>query len=43
MTVQLPERCYSMDVHYPLMVVGTAERHIQIYNLTNPTVVYRVR
>ncbi|TDL20802.1 WD40 repeat-like protein [Rickenella mellea] len=40
-TVQLPERCYSMDVVYPLMVVGTAERHVQIYNLTNPTAPYR--
>lgn len=42
-TVQLPERCYAMDVVYPLMVVGTAERHMQIYNLTNPTVPYKVR
>ena len=25
------------------MVVGTAERHIQIYNLTNPTTPFRVR
>lgn len=41
-TVQLPERCYSMDVQYPLMVVGTAERHIQIYNLTNPTALFKV-
>ncbi|KAJ7056651.1 WD40-repeat-containing domain protein [Mycena amicta] len=40
-SVQLPERCYSMDVHYPLMVVGTAERHIQIFNLTNPTTVFK--
>lgn len=32
-----------MDVVYPLMVVGTAERHVQIYNLTNPTTPYRVR
>ena len=32
-----------MDVVYPLMVVGTAEREIQIYNLTNPTSPYRVR
>jgi len=40
-TVQLPERCYSMDVQYPLMVVGTAERHIQIFNLTNPTSAYK--
>ncbi|KZT41768.1 Poly(A)+ RNA export protein [Sistotremastrum suecicum HHB10207 ss-3] len=41
-TVQLPERCYTMDVVYPLMVVGTAERHIQMYNLANPTTPYRV-
>ncbi|KAL4268809.1 WD40/YVTN repeat-like-containing domain superfamily protein [Pleurotus pulmonarius] len=40
-TVQLPERCYTMDVQYPLMVVGTAERHIQIFNLTNPTTPYK--
>ncbi|KAJ6460414.1 WD40-repeat-containing domain protein [Mycena vitilis] len=40
-TVQLPERCYSVDVQYPLMVVGTAERHIQIFNLTNPTTPYK--
>ncbi|KAJ7236289.1 WD40-repeat-containing domain protein [Mycena haematopus] len=40
-TVQLPERCYSMDVQYPFLVVGTAERHIQVYNLTNPTAVYK--
>ncbi|KAI0784157.1 Poly(A)+ RNA export protein [Abortiporus biennis] len=40
-TVQLPERCYTMDVVYPLMVVGTAERHIQVYNLTNPTAPFK--
>ncbi|KAJ7219980.1 WD40-repeat-containing domain protein [Mycena pura] len=40
-SVQLPERCYSFDVQYPLMVVGTAERHIQIFNLTNPTTAYK--
>ncbi|KAJ7284704.1 WD40-repeat-containing domain protein [Mycena rebaudengoi] len=40
-SVQLPERCYSFDVQYPLMVVGTAERHIQIFNLTNPTTPYK--
>lgn len=31
-----------MDAVYPLLVVGTAEKHIQIYNLTNPTVAYKV-
>jgi hypothetical protein len=42
-TVQLPERCYTLDVSYPLMVVGTAERHVQIFNLTNPTTPFKVR
>ncbi|ETW82832.1 hypothetical protein HETIRDRAFT_439495 [Heterobasidion irregulare TC 32-1] len=37
-TVQLPERCYSFDVAYPLLVVGTAERHIQIFNLSSSPV-----
>jgi len=32
-TLQLPERVYSMDVKYPLLVVATAERHVLIYNL----------
>ncbi|KAF7795948.1 hypothetical protein EIP86_007117 [Pleurotus ostreatoroseus] len=40
-TVTLPERCYTLDVVYPLMVVGTAERHIQIFNLSNPTTAYK--
>ncbi|KDQ59327.1 hypothetical protein JAAARDRAFT_34068 [Jaapia argillacea MUCL 33604] len=40
-TVNLPERCYSMDVTYPLMVVGTAERHLQIFNLNNPMTVHK--
>ena len=31
--LQMPERVYAMDVRYPLMVVGTAERKICIYNL----------
>ena len=42
-SVTLPERCYSLDVSYPLMEVGTAERHIQIFNLTSPTAPYKVR
>jgi len=39
-TVELPERCFTMDVMYPLLVVGTAGRHIQIFNLTNPTTAF---
>ncbi|KAM6496265.1 Poly(A)+ RNA export protein [Amanita muscaria] len=38
-TLTLPERCYSLDFEYPLMVVGTADRHIQYFEFTtgNPT------
>ncbi|KAG8724490.1 hypothetical protein FRC09_018092 [Ceratobasidium sp. 395] len=39
--VDLPERCYTMDVAYPLLVVGMAERQVQLYNLNNPTTVFR--
>ncbi|TFK75084.1 WD40 repeat-like protein [Pluteus cervinus] len=40
-TVQLPERCYTLDVQYPLMVVGTADREIQLFNLNNPTTPFK--
>ena len=39
----MQEIVYTMDVQYPLMVVGTAERHIQILNLNNPTTIFKVR
>ncbi|XP_074312716.1 protein RAE1-like [Silene latifolia] len=35
-TQQLPDRCYSMSVLHPLMVVGTADRNIVVFNLQNP-------
>ncbi|XP_074570869.1 protein RAE1 [Curcuma longa] len=38
---QLPERCYAMSVQYPLMVVGTADRQLQIFNLQNPQTVFK--
>jgi len=38
--LQLPERPYCMDVRYPLMVVGTADRKLIVVNLTNPGTVY---
>ncbi|KAG9151853.1 hypothetical protein Leryth_002120 [Lithospermum erythrorhizon] len=31
----LPERCYALSVKYPLMVVGTADRNMIIFNLQN--------
>lgn len=42
LTVPLPERCYSMDVVYPLLVVGCAERIIRCYDLANPSAVSKV-
>jgi mRNA export factor len=41
-TLQLPERCYTIDVKGPLMVIGCAERHILIFNLNNPSTPYKV-
>ncbi|CAG8786509.1 17742_t:CDS:2, partial [Dentiscutata erythropus] len=41
LTVNLPERCYAMDAIYPLMVVGTADRLVQIYNLGRPSTPYK--
>ncbi|KAG5525977.1 hypothetical protein RHGRI_032311 [Rhododendron griersonianum] len=35
-TQQLPERCYSISVRHPLMVVGTADRNLIVFNLQNP-------
>lgn len=39
--VALPERCYSLDVNGDLLVVATAERHICIINLNNPTHIFK--
>ncbi|MBA0774676.1 hypothetical protein Gotri_009872 [Gossypium trilobum] len=38
-TQQLPDRCYALTVKYPLMVVGTADRNLIVFNLQNPQVV----
>ena len=27
---QLPEKCYALSLNFPLLVVGTAERHIEV-------------
>ncbi|KAH9667315.1 protein RAE1 [Citrus sinensis] len=35
-TQQLPDRCYALTVRYPLMVVGTADRNLVVFNLQNP-------
>lgn len=41
LTVNLPERVYALDVKHPLLVVGCADRHIQVYNLSNPQAAYK--
>ncbi|KAK9232467.1 hypothetical protein WN943_022713 [Citrus x changshan-huyou] len=35
-TQQLPDRCYALTVRYQLMVVGTADRNLIVFNLQNP-------
>ncbi|KAL8287162.1 hypothetical protein RQP46_003614 [Phenoliferia psychrophenolica] len=40
-TVNLPERCYTLDVAGSLMVAGTAEKHVSIFNLSNPTTIFK--
>ncbi|KAK4706146.1 mRNA export factor, partial [Phenoliferia sp. Uapishka_3] len=35
-SVALPERAYTMDVAGSLMIVGTAERHVNVFNLSAP-------
>ncbi|KAK9468200.1 WD40-repeat-containing domain protein [Lipomyces arxii] len=40
-TVQLPERTYAMDTQQKLLVVGTAERHICVFDLNNPGVIFK--
>jgi len=40
-SIQLQERCYTMDVKDNLLVVGTADRYINIINLTEPQKFYK--
>lgn len=40
-TQQLPERVYAMDCVHPLLVVGTADRAIQVFNLAQPQTPYK--
>ncbi|XP_030625275.1 mRNA export factor-like [Chanos chanos] len=35
LSLQLPERCYCVDVVYPMAVVATAERGLIVYQLEN--------
>lgn len=40
-SLTMPERVYTMDVRFPLMVVGTAERHIHVYDVRKPQRPYK--
>ena len=40
-TLQCAERVYSMDVKDQLLVIATAERHIHMVNLNDPTKIYK--
>lgn len=40
-TVQLPERLFAMDTKNDLMVAATADRHVLIFNLNNPTTIFK--
>lgn len=40
-TVECQERVYTMDVKNKLLVIGTADRYINIINLDNPTKFYK--
>lgn len=40
-TVALPERCYSMDTKGDLLVAATADRSVLIFNLSNPTTIFK--
>lgn len=40
-TLDMQERVYTLDVSQGLMVVGTAERYINIVNLGNPTAIFK--
>ena len=39
-TQHLPDRCYSFTVRHPLMVVGTADHNLIVFNLQNPQVTF---
>lgn len=40
-TVQMPERVYSMDTRNRSLVAATADRHIVLIDLNNPTTVFK--
>lgn len=41
-TVNLPERCYSMDLKKNLLVVATSERSLLLFDLRHPSTLLKV-
>lgn len=41
LSVKVPDRVYAMDATAPLLVVGCANRHMQIFHLAKPNVPFR--
>lgn len=37
----VPERVFAMDVRHPLLVLGLADRKMQVYDLRNPKAVFK--
>lgn len=40
-TVQCQERVYTLDVKKNLLVIGTADRYLNVINLTDPSKIYK--
>jgi hypothetical protein len=43
LSVEVPQKVYSMDVVYPLMVVACADRYVDIFDLRKPNVPTKVK
>ncbi|CAG8469509.1 6302_t:CDS:2 [Paraglomus brasilianum] len=43
LSIDVPDRVYTMDLVSPLLVIGTADRHIVIYNIANPGTPYKTQ
>lgn len=42
LVIQMPERVYCMDLQQKLLVVGCADRHISVIDLTNPQQIFKL-
>lgn len=42
MKIPLSEKVWAMDIKWPWLIVGTADRKIHMYNMTNAQTPFRV-